>query len=48
MNEDTYKKMEIEVGLPVNRETSSFLKLDGFITKSQVLIEDKLKGVWQI
>ena len=46
MTEDTYKKMDIEFGLPINRGTSSFFKIDAFITKSSVILKDKLKLVW--
>lgn len=46
MNESVYKKFDIECGLPIGQNTSSFFKIDGFLTKSQVLIEEKLKIVW--
>jgi hypothetical protein len=46
MSEDSYQKLDIEYGLPIGKNTSSFFKIDGFLTKSQVLIEEKLKVVW--
>ena len=30
----------------MGKNTNSFFKIDGFLTKSQVLIEEKLKVVW--
>jgi hypothetical protein len=48
MAADIYKKLDIEVGMPLNAETPGFLKLDGFVTQSQVLIQDKLKLVCQL
>lgn len=46
MSEDSYQKLDIEYGLPIGKNTNSFFKIDGFLTKSQVLIEEKLKVVW--
>jgi hypothetical protein len=46
MNQNTYQKLDIEYGLPIGKNTSSFFKIDGFLTKSQILIEEKLKVVW--
>lgn len=48
MSEGIYKKLDIECGLPIGSNTSSFFKIDGFLTKSQLLIEEKLKIVWQL
>ena len=47
MKEDTYRKFDVELGLP-GADASSFLKVDAFMTKSKVLIADKLKLVWQL
>ncbi len=34
MSEDSYQKLDIEYGLPIGKNTSSFFKIDGFLTKS--------------
>ena len=34
MNEEIYKKLDLEVALPMGADTSSFFKIDGFVTKS--------------
>lgn len=32
IQERQYKKMEVEVGLPLDKDSSSFVKVDGFFT----------------
>ena len=47
MDEPSYKKVDLEVGLP-GVDSSSFIKVDCFMAKYHILIEERLKLVWQI
>ena len=45
MQQDSYRKLDLEIGLP-GADAASFVKVDAFMTKTKVLIPEKLKLVW--
>lgn len=48
MQEKQYKKLDFEVALPTDGDSTGFIKADAFISRTHPIVEEKMNFVWQL
>lgn len=48
MQEKQYRKLDLEVALPMGGDSVGYIKADGFIVRTHPIVEKKLNFVWQV
>ena len=48
MQEKEYKKLELELALPINGDSAGFVKADGFIVRTYPIKKNQMNLVWQL